>query len=724
MTKRSRYLIELASDIIYTADEQGRFVQFNPQAHTILGYSRQELLGRHYLDLVRPDQRASIRRHYERQYMRRIPNTYREFPCVAKDGSTVWLGQNVQFLYAAGESIGFQAVARDVTDRVNNEMLNKRLAFILEMVAKSAPLGETLDRLCRTVEDLSQGMKCSVVLSENGVIQHAAAPTIARAYIRELDTQRIKIGPHVGSCGSASFLGETVIVADIGTDPKWTAFRDLALRHGLHACWSTPIFSSDDKVLGAFSSYYGTRRAPTAFESELVKRCTGLAGIAIERARTENEIRRLNEDLEERVRERTRELAATNALLQTEIVERKRTEAQLLQAKSLESVGRLAGGVAHEFNNWLTVILLYAEQLSEDLPSGGELSQSVDEIRRAADRASSLTRQLLAFGRKQVLQPKLLDLNSMLSNFSNVVRSILGPHIRLRTDLAPFLGTVKADPSQIEQVLVNLTLNARDAMPTGGVMTLRTLNTVIDERSGAYQNGVPPGEYVTLEAADSGVGMDSTTRERIFEPFFTTKRVGQGSGLGLATVYGVIRQSGGHILVRSEPGSGAVFQIFLPLHCESASQTEKASAAAPAEPEVHGKTAIVVDDDATIRELVGQALRKMGCDVIEARDAAYAYEFLQREARHVDLLLTDVVMPGMGGRELAELALNVRPALKVLFISAYAYTELDGDRFRGAAVEFLGKPFTKEKLAQSLAKLLAIGTSESDSFTARAGQQG
>ncbi len=685
-----------------------------------MGYSRDELLGRHYLDLVHPDYRESVRKYYGRQFTKRIHNTYKEFPSIAKDGSTVWLGQNVQLLSEEGRPVGFQAVARDVTKRVRNEILAQKLATVLEMVATGQSLPETLGRLCRAVEDLSRGLLCSVLVLEGSQLRHVAAPSLPPAFLVELERLGIVVGPMGGTCGTAAFIGKTVVAADIATDPRCVTYRGLALEHGILACWSAPILSSDRDVLGTFAVYYRVSRGPTPDETELVQQCRRMAGVAIERARSEMEVRRLNEELERRVQDRTAELEETNLLLQREIEERKRTERQLLEAKSLDSVGRLAGGVAHEFNNWLTVILLYAEQLIEDLPGEDPRRLGVDEIRRAADRASTLTRQLLAFGRKQVLQPKMLDLNALLTNFSGVVRSIMGPQVRLRMDQTPFLGTVKADPNQMEQVLVNLALNARDAMPSGGVFTLRTSNALVEAAGPAYESGIRPGEYVVLDAIDTGVGMDAKTREHIFEPFFTTKGVGQGSGLGLATVYGVIQQSGGQILVRSAPGRGTTFQIFLPLHVGDAAAIDGGDE--PARPAVvppRAMSAVVVDDDATIRRLVCQTLRKMGCDVTEAPDAHDALRLF--ESRAFDLLLTDVVMPNMGGRELAVKAARLRPGLKVLFISAYANMELDPAELASAAYGYVSKPFTKDSLAEAVASLVT-GGSEGDALGAHAGQ--
>lgn len=635
---RQRFLAEYATDIIYTTDELGRFVHFNPHAHTILGYSRQELLGRHYLDLVWPEYRELTRRFYGRQFIKQIHSTYREVPCAAKDGALVWLGQNVQFLYENGQSIGFQAVARDVTARVRNEEMAARQAALLELIARDTPLDLVLERVCRSFEELAPGFRATILAEQ--------------------------------------------------TSPP------------PDSCWSTIILSPKGESGGVFALHCANPRTPAAHELELVSGFCDLAGIAIDRARAEKEVHRLHVELEARVADRTRELEETNLRLQSEIVERHRTEQELLHAKKLESVGRLAGGVAHEFNNWLTVIMLYTEELGEQLRPDEAAATCLEEIRRAAQRASSLTRQLLAFGRQQMLQPKLIDLNALLSNLTNVLRSIMGSGIRLRMDLMPFVGTVRADPSQIEQVMVNLALNARDAMPEGGVFVLRTTNTLVGESSAS---GVPPGEYVLIEASDTGVGMDTATRERIFEPFFTTKQMGKGSGLGLATVYGVIQQSGGQILVRSAPDRGATFQIYLPLLRETPKEPERL---APPPAAWGSKRVLVVDDDAIIRRLVSQSLRRLAFQVEEAANAAAAEAILE-SGRTVDLLITDIVMPGRNGVDLAAWARTRYPNLAVLFVSAYASNAMD--RF-GASVDseaYLGKPFSTLELAEKVRQMLA-----------------
>jgi hypothetical protein len=688
---RQRFQIEYATDIIYTTDEQGRFVHFNPHAAaTILGFSRDELLGRHYLDMVHCDHRASTGRFYGRQFARRIPTTYKEVPCTAKDGSLVWLGQNVQLLTDGGRPVGFQSVARDITGRIRNEQMAARQTALLELIARNASLTEVLDRVCKCFAEMMPGHVCAVLVEEQGRMWHAAAPQLPSGYVREIDG--VEVDPQLMATATR---GSAVRVDDL------TAAGDPLSSEGLPARWSTPIISPSGRPNGMLTVYGRHVRPPKGDELAIISRCCDLAGIAIDRSRAESEVRRLQEELEKRVEDRTRELAEANVSLQQAMEHRRRTEQQLLQAKKLESVGRLAGGVAHEFNNWLTVIMLYTEELAEQTALNEASALCLDEIRRAAERASGLTRQLLAFGRKQMLQPKRIDLNALLCNLGNVLRSIMGGAIRLQMDLTPFVGTVKADPSQMEQVLVNLALNARDAMPEGGAFTLRTSNVTVGETGPAVDAGVPCGEFVLLEAADTGVGMDTATRERIFEPFFTTKEMGQGSGLGLATVYGVIQQSGGQIVVRSAPGRGATFQIYLPLLREAAAEAVPEHPAPPPRTWA-GMRVLVVDDDAVIRRLVSYSLRRLGFSVEEAGDAATAE--VRLEPGRYSLLITDIVMPGRSGLELAELARQSDPNLPVLFMSAYSQTAQENI---GADAAYLGKPFTTQELGEKVRQVLA-----------------
>ncbi len=390
-------------------------------------------------------------------------------------------------------------------------------------------------------------------------------------------------------------------------------------------------------------------------------------------------------------------------MIAEDVTERRALEYQLRQSQKMEAVGRLAGGVAHDFNNLLTVIKGYSELMLEELKEADPLYGEVTEIKKAADRAASLTRQLLAFSRQQVLAPKVLDLNFVMQNMDKLLRRLLGEDIQFISILDPDLGRTKADPGQIEQVLMNLAVNARDAMPAGGKLTIETRNVDLDENYCREHAGVIPGPYVMFAVSDSGNGMSEQVRSRIFEPFFTTKEVGKGTGLGLSTVYGIVRQSEGHIWVYSEIGIGSTFKVYLP-RVDAPADTALQSTSIPT---YRGtETILLVEDEDGVRALIRQVLTKYGYRVLEARNGADAIQVSERSVEPIHMLLTDVVLEQMGGRKLAEHLSKSRTDMRVLYISGYADDAIVQHGVLAAGTEFLQKPFTTDALAKKVRQVL------------------
>jgi two-component system cell cycle sensor histidine kinase/response regulator CckA len=387
----------------------------------------------------------------------------------------------------------------------------------------------------------------------------------------------------------------------------------------------------------------------------------------------------------------------------TDVTARRRLEEQFRQAQKMEAIGQLAGGVAHDFNNLLTVINGYSDLLLDRLPPGDPMYDLLAEIHRAGERAGTLTRQLLAFSRQQVLQPRVLDLNAVVADTEKMLRRLIGEDVTLRTVLAPALGRVKADPGQLEQVLLNLTVNARDAMPGGGTLTLETQPVRLDPLYCRGVAGLVPGEYALLAVSDTGCGMDAATRSRIFEPFFTTKEPGKGTGLGLATVHGIVKQSRGHVAVYSEVGYGTTFKVYLPLVAEPL--PAPAAAADPALP-AGTETVLLVEDDASVRGLAAHVLRGCGYQVLEATDGRDALRTVEGESGRIDLLVSDVVMPHLSGRALAERVALLRPDCRVLFLSGYTDDAVVVHGVSDAEFAFLQKPFTPSALAQKVRRVL------------------
>ena len=388
-----------------------------------------------------------------------------------------------------------------------------------------------------------------------------------------------------------------------------------------------------------------------------------------------------------------------------DVTEQRHLQEQLWQSQKMEAVGRLAGGVAHDFNNLLTVISGYSELLLARLPAGSPLRADVEEIDRAGRRAADLTRQLLALSRRQVLQPAVLDLNSVVAHMEKLLGRVMGEDVRVRTRSPDDLWTVRADPGQMEQVLLNLGVNARDAMPSGGELVIETANVAAGADPLLRGTGLEALECVRLRVRDSGLGMEPNVRQHVFEPFFTTKPQGKGTGLGLATVYGIVRQSGGHIAVESEPRKGSTFSVYLPR--VSAAVEAAAEPGVGAEPlHGHGRV-LVVEDDAAVRALVARALVALGYQVIETEDGLEALAAFERCGGRIDVLLTDVRMPRMGGHELAQQLRERAPGLAILYVSGYAddYRQIQQDARQPAAL-FLQKPFTAEQLGRKMREVL------------------
>ena len=391
-------------------------------------------------------------------------------------------------------------------------------------------------------------------------------------------------------------------------------------------------------------------------------------------------------------------------ILATDVTEKRSLEAQLVQSQKMESIGRLAGGVAHDFNNLLGVIGGYAELLRKRVNDDPRVHKYVEDIVKAADRAAGLTRQLLAFSRRQVLQPKVLDLNAVVGEMEKMLRRLIGEDVQLVTVFDEELGTVKADPGQVEQVLMNLAVNARDAMPLGGRLTIELHNVDLDRAYDRQHADVPAGRYVMLAVSDTGQGMSREVKARAFEPFFTTKEAGKGTGLGLATVHGIVKQSGGHIFVYSEAGQGTTFKIYFP-RADEAGATEETAAVEPAIPR-GSETVLLVEDEGTLRELIRECLESSGYAVVEARHGAEALTLCERHPDPIHLLMTDVVMPGISGRELAGQVKAVRPGIRTVYMSGYTDDAVVLHGVLSEGMAFLQKPFTQEALARKVREVL------------------
>jgi PAS domain S-box-containing protein len=397
------------------------------------------------------------------------------------------------------------------------------------------------------------------------------------------------------------------------------------------------------------------------------------------------------------------ECDAALEIIAEDITERRALEDQFRQAQKMEAVGRLAGGVAHDFNNLLMVVSGYTEVMLEELGEENPLLPKVQAIQQAADRATTLTRQLLAFSRKQLLELKVVDVNAIVADMERLLRPLIGENIDLTTRLTPNVGHTRADAGQLEQVIMNLVVNAKDAMPTGGRILLQTSQEELDAVRREHSL-IQPGSYILLSVSDTGAGMDKETQSRIFEPFFTTKEKGKGTGLGLSTVYGIVKQSGGYIFAHSETGSGTTFRIYLPRVADPPGQpgvTKHAQA-----PTGGSETVLLVEDEESVRELVRETLQSKGYTVMEASDGINGMKVAETFDGKIDILITDVVMPGMSGRELAQRVAASRPSIKVLYLSGYTEDAIIHEGVLDPGTAFLQKPFTLQALARKVRDVL------------------
>jgi PAS domain S-box-containing protein len=386
-----------------------------------------------------------------------------------------------------------------------------------------------------------------------------------------------------------------------------------------------------------------------------------------------------------------------------DVTDRRALEDQFRQAQKMEAVGRLAGGVAHDFNNLLMVISGYAEVILAQLHPQHPLHEKGRAIQQAADRATTLTRQLLAFSRKQLLELKVVDVNAIVQDMERLLRPLIGENVEFVTLLCPEAAQTRADAGQLEQVLMNLVVNAKDAMPNGGRLTIQTQNTVVDESHRRGQQFIRPGSYVMLSVSDTGMGMDKETQSRIFEPFFTTKEKGKGTGLGLSTVYGIVKQSGGYVIVQSEHGRGSSFHIYLPKALGVAERH-----APPVTDAALGgtETILLVEDEESVRQLVRDTLVAKGYQVLEAEGGEAGLELSAAHTGKIDLVITDVVMPGIGGRELVKHLSNTRPDTKVLYLSGYTEDAIVSDGSIESGTAFLQKPFSLQHLSLKVREVL------------------
>ncbi len=674
---RTRSIVQTALDAVIGMDAAGVITEWNPQAERTFGWSRQETIGQSLSATIVPlEYREAHERglkHFLATGEGPILNKRFEITACHRDGHEFPVELSISPV-RLGETYTFSAFVRDITERKRAERRLAAQYAVTRALAESSTLQEAgsnmLQAICESL-DWELGGLWSVD-RRDGLLRCVDVWHVPSVEAVEfiVDSKQRTFLPGIGLPGRVWSSGQPAWIPDVVKDANFPR-APIAAQVGLHGAFAFPI-RVGNQVHGVLEFFSHQIREPDRELLEMVADIGIKVGQFVERKQAENAL--------------------------------DQAEAQLRQSQKMEAVGRLAGGVAHDFNNLLTVITGYSQLVLGRLGPTDSLRSLIEEIQRAGDRAATLTSQLLAFSRRQVLAPKTLDLNKVVGDMGGMLRRLLGEDIELLTILQPGLGIVRADPSQFEQVIMNLAVNARDAMPKGGKLILETANATLGRNPGQEPIVAEPGPYVVLTVKDTGCGMDAEVQSHLFEPFFTTKEEGKGTGLGLSTVYGIVKQSGGSIEVHSEPGKGTSVQIYLP---QIAVETKVAEPRrVPVKPPSGSETVLLVEDEGMIRTMVGTVLRLHGYLVLEARDGPDALRVAREHAGPIHLLLTDVVMPGMSGREVAERLVSVRRDLKVLYMSGYTIEAMAHHGLSDAATEFIQKPFTPNALAQKVSEAL------------------
>jgi PAS domain S-box-containing protein len=673
---RKRAILESAMDCIVTMDHQGMVVDWNPAAEKTFGFAQEEAAGRELAQLIIPPR-------FREQHRQRLASDLAsgeaynlgqrlELSAQRRDGSEFPVELTITRTEFEGTPM-FTGYLRDITERKGAEDRLIAQFAVTRAIAESNTFSEgaqkILQAVCETLGWEHGGlwtvghnpdlMRCTEIWQAPG----AHAEEFAQA------TRESIFAMGIGLPGRVWTNCQPVWISDVVEDASFSRLS-VAANLGFRVACGFPIWLRSE-VLGVVEFFSRSSREPDPALLAMMATIGGQIGQFIESKRVEEALG----DSEE----------------------------QLRQSQKLEAIGQLAGGVAHDFNNLLTVIGGYSSMILGKLPPESPHRSSIEEIKKASDRASGLTRHLLAFSRKQILQPKILDLNTVVSDLEKMVRRLIGEDIDLLALTDPDLGTVEADPGQVEQVLLNLIVNARDAMPAGGKLTIETCNTVLSSDY-ALRHAAIAGPYVMLAVSDTGCGMTADLQEHVFEPFFTTKGAGEGTGLGLATVYGIVKQSGGHVWLYSEVGKGTTFKIYLP-RIDAVTANQQISAGMPSLPK-GTETLLLVEDEEQVRKIVQAILEGQGYNVLAAANGEEALEIAAQHVSKIHLMITDVVMPQMSGPELADRLIYIRPHSRVLYMSGYTDDAIVRHGLLDAKLNFIHKPFDAATCARKVREVL------------------
>jgi PAS domain S-box-containing protein len=680
--ERYRRLAENAKDMIYRMSlPDGQYEYVSPASHNITGYNPDEFYNSPKLvtEIIHADWREYFATEWAKLIKGEMAPFY-EYQIIHKSGKARWLHQrNVLVWNDQGQPLAIEGIVTDITALKQTEAEirrhNRELTLLNRVIAATATGPNTvaiLDAVCRELALAFDTPQTTATLLN----QDQSLVTVVAGYRAKGQPTLLNENIPVENNPLVQYFltHKTPLVAeDVQSDSPLASVRDLLRQHNIVSLLVLPLIV-EQEVIGSLN--IGTIE-PRSFSDEEV----GLA---------------------QRVAEQV-----TGALVRVRLDEQHRQlEDQLRQSQKMEAIGRLAGGMAHDFNNLLTVITGYSELLlKRHMDNNDPQYRDVEQIHKAGERASTLTRHLLAFSRQQVIQPEVLDLNIIITDLNKMLRRLVSEDIDLITNLDPSSGHIKADSGQIEQIIMNLVVNACDAMPQGGKLTIETTKVNVDEEYARRHIGLEPGAYVMLTISDTGAGMDAETLSHIFEPFYTTKKKGKGTGLGLATVYGIVQQNEGYILVSSQPGQGTRFQIYLPCFEQTTAFTHREQT--PAESPAGTETILLVEDEDMVRELARQVLLQNGYQILEARNGQDALKVCEQCNEPIHLLLTDVVMPGgLNGRDLAQQLIALHPEIKVLYMSGYVDDAIAQYGILDSGTTFLQKPFSPVALSLKVREIL------------------
>jgi PAS domain S-box-containing protein len=742
---RYRDLVENSQDLICTHDLEGRILSLNPRPAQILGYTRNDLLQMNFQDILVPE-----KRHLFGEYLKEIKTKGVSQGLMsvltAKGEERIWEFNNTLRTEGVTEPI-VRGMARDVTEQKRVEDALRRSETLLKQTQQITKVGGweynlKKGRLSWTDEvyriygvsperydpnDITQDL---TFYEDRGAIEQAFGRAVELGESYELDLKFINAqGKNlwVRTSGNAEVKDGRVVrvigyIMDI-TDRKQAEVEQERLLLAIEQAGEMIVITDSTGTIlyvnPAFERMTGFSRQEAIGQNQRIVK-SGKQDEAFYRAlwetisagrtwkgRMVNKCKDGTFFTEEATISPVKDSAGrilNYVAVKHDITEHLHLAEQLQQAQKMESVGRLAGGVAHDFNNLLTAIIGNAQMALTDLNKESPLYEFLEEIRGAGERAAMLTRQLLAFSRKQIFKPEVVNLNEVIPAIGSILKRLIGEDIVFKTVLAPELGQVEADEGQIEQVIMNLAVNARDAMPEGGQLTIETADVELDDEYAAAHVSVTPGPYVMVSVSDSGIGISSEIKAKIFDPFFTTKEKDKGTGLGLSTVYGIVKQSKGNIWVYSELGQGTTFKIYLPRIDRGVEEGQGKELKSDARS--GSETVLVVEDEESVRTLAQVILQRVGYKVLPAKDGREALEIFESQGDPIDLLLTDVIMPGMNGRELAERLTRVQPGIKVLYMSGYTDNSVVHRGILDKGVAFLQKPFTPKDLARKVREML------------------